>query len=57
LQQSSPLSFDDIAQQSPTLVHRTRASEAAYRYAVFNVRIEGEGEENFRSLENFGSLE
>jgi hypothetical protein len=37
------------------LVHHTQALKAAYRYAMFNVKTEGE--ENFRSLRNFRSLE
>jgi hypothetical protein len=44
LNESSPLSFDNITQQSPSLVHRTRALEAAYRYTMFNSRVK-EGNE------------
>jgi hypothetical protein len=57
LHESSPPSFDDIARQSPSLVHRTRALEAAYRNVILNSRIEERNEGNFESLRNFGDLE
>jgi hypothetical protein len=37
---SELLSCQDIVQQSPTLVHRTRASKAAYHNALINSEVE-----------------
>jgi len=33
-------SYQDVVQQSPTLAHRTRASEAAYRGSLFDSEVE-----------------
>jgi hypothetical protein len=39
LNESSLLLFNDITQQSPSLVHCTQALEAAYRYTMFDFKV------------------